>query len=485
LILAGGVFGYAYLSAGTSDEKKNDNEILQDVKTILWDVKTVTDKDGNIYETVLIGPLIWMKENLKTTKYNDGTPIPLITNGTAWSHLTSGAYCWYDNDSTNKNTYGALYNWYAGNTNKLCPTGWHAPTENEWDYLERSFQDWHHRGDELKEKGKSHWHSPNTGATNNSGFTALPGGHRSRSLFEYDTIDFLERYDYEETYKFRDTTWRFYGIGYSGYWWGFNGRRFGEVAYTVCLSYNDSDFPPRTFELMDKKEGMSVRCLKYNESYTQDGYPYKEATYGATVQDQDSNTYKTITIGTQTWMAENLKTTKYKNGKAIQLVNADTIWVNLTNPGYRWYNNDPATYRDTYGALYNWYAVNTGRLCPTGWHVPGDAEWTVLTDYLEGDENSGYKLKETWFQHWQHPNSWATNETGFTALPGGATYSEFYGLGTVGLWWSSTGYEDPEDPDASNQYAWSRSISNSSNSLIREYWTKSLGISVRCVKDSK
>ena len=88
---------------------------------------SITDKDGNVYTSVTIGTQVWMVENLKTTKYNDGTPIPNVTDNTEWSNLTTPAYCWYDNDITKKNPYGALYNGYAVRTGKLCPTGWHVP----------------------------------------------------------------------------------------------------------------------------------------------------------------------------------------------------------------------------------------------------------------------------------------------------------------------------------------------------------------------
>lgn len=159
-----------------------------------------------------------------------------------------------------------------------------------------------------------------------------------------------------------------------------------------------------------------------------------------TVTDSDGNVYNTVTIGTQVWMAENLRTTKYKDNTAIPLVTDNTAWTNLSTPGYCWYNNDAATNKSTYGALYNWYTVNTGKLCPTGWHVPTDAEWSTLTTCLGGVGVAGGKLKEAGTSHWMSPNVGATNETGFTALPSGYRYAggtfEYNGLG--GWWWSST-----------------------------------------------
>ncbi|MBI5010148.1 MAG: fibrobacter succinogenes major paralogous domain-containing protein, partial [Bacteroidia bacterium] len=139
----------------------------------------------------------------------------------------------------------------------------------------------------------------------------------------------------------------------------------------------------------------------------------------AQVSDIDGNVYQTVTIGTQVWMKENLKTTKLNDGIALPNVIDNAAWAALTTTGYCWYNNDATTYKSTYGALYNWYAVNTGKLCPIGWHVPSDDEWTLLTTFRGGYSVAGGKLKETGTLHWTSPNTGATNETGFTALPGG------------------------------------------------------------------
>jgi uncharacterized protein (TIGR02145 family) len=194
------------------------------------------------------------------------------------------------------------------------------------------------------------------------------------------------------------------------------------------------------------------------------------------VNDIDGNAYNKVTIGVQVWMAENLKTTKYNDNTSIPLVTDNAAWVALTTSGYCWYNNDAATYKATYGALYNWYTVNTGKLCPTGWHVPEDAEWTTLITYLGGKLVAGGKLKETGTTHWSSPNTGATNETGFTALPGGNRYfnGTYYSIGGYGGWWGST-----ED---STTYAWSRFMSCDSTSVGRSYGSKRGGFSVRCVK---
>lgn len=153
--------------------------------------------------------------------------------------------------------------------------------------------------------------------------------------------------------------------------------------------------------------------------------------------DGDGNEYDTVVIGTQVWLAENLKTTKYNNGVSIPLVTDNTEWASKTTAAFCWYNNDP-TYKDSYGALYNWYSVNAKLLCPIGWHVSTDEDWTTLINYLGGEDVAGAKLKETGTEHWNYPNNCATNETGFEARAGGSRSpndGSFWGLRSVGSWW--------------------------------------------------
>ncbi len=140
--------------------------------------------------------------------------------------------------------------------------------------------------------------------------------------------------------------------------------------------------------------------------------------------DGDGNSYPVVEIGTgtkgpQVWMAENLKTTSYSTGATIPLVTDITAWHDLLTPGYCWYDNNETAYKEAYGALYNWYTVGTGNLCPAGWHVPTEEEWITLADNLGGLAVAGGKLKETGTEHWANPNKGATNETGFTARGGG------------------------------------------------------------------
>ena len=151
-----------------------------------------------------------------------------------------------------------------------------------------------------------------------------------------------------------------------------------------------------------------------------------------TVTDIDGNVYNTVTIGTQVWMKENLKTTKYRNGETI---------LNTASFSDQWAYGDNESNIPVYGRLYTWYAATNFRgLCPTGWHVPTDAEWTLLTDYLGGEVVAGGKMKEAGTAHWNSPNTGADNSSGWTALPGG--YRDFNGtflsIGSYGYWWSAT-----------------------------------------------
>ena len=149
----------------------------------------------------------------------------------------------------------------------------------------------------------------------------------------------------------------------------------------------------------------------------------------------------TVSICDQVWMKKNLDVDHYRNGDPIPQVTDPTQWANLTTGAWCYYNNDPAN-RTTYGKIYNWYAVNDSRgLAPVGWHIPTDAEWTELENCLGGESVAGGKMKETGTTHWLSPNTGATNESGFTALPGGSrSYMNglYYEIGQSGAWWSST-----------------------------------------------
>ena len=196
-----------------------------------------------------------------------------------------------------------------------------------------------------------------------------------------------------------------------------------------------------------------------------------------TVKDIDGNVYKTVTIGTQTWMAENLKTTRLSDSTAIPEIVPDKNWVSTRTPAFAWYDNDSAKNKNVYGALYKGYTVNTGKLCPVGWHVSTDAEWKILIDYVGGESVAGDKLKEKGTVHWpkRSTTTKATNESGFTALPGGSRSQAFGDNGFSAYFWSSTEYSSSSN--------WSYMLDFSFCKIQREVESNLDGLSVRCVKD--
>ena len=195
-----------------------------------------------------------------------------------------------------------------------------------------------------------------------------------------------------------------------------------------------------------------------------------------TITDIDGNVYHAVTIGTQVWMVENLRVTKYNNGTTIPLITGNTVWATQSTAAYCWYNNDAVANKIPYGALYNWYAVVSGKLSPPGWHIPNDGDWSILMSYLS---NSGPgKLKETGTGHWQSPNTGATNESGFTALPGGirALDGSFNFMGHAGYWWDSS--------ISGGGPAGNKGLLNSSgDTYFGNYQIEQMGYSVRCIKD--
>ena len=642
---------------GSMDVTKAEGTTGALAKNTKQSKKEVIDIDGNVYNTVTIGKQEWMTENLKTTRLNDGTAIPLITwtNGGLWD-TTPGkpGYCWFHNDSVyNAKTYGALYNWYAVNTGKLAPKGWHVPSDSEWEVLGNYLGGDSVAGGPLKDTGTTYWASPNTGATNTSGFSALPGGWRD-DYGEFNGIGYG-------------------GIGYEGWWWSATAADSIHSWYRGIFCSSASVYRGNRNlthnPLRSDVYGFSVRCVKGNPtpvapsitmqpqsqtvtagqnvkfSVTATGYGplsyqwyigstsisgatassysitnvqagnagtytvtvsngtlpnaksnravltvnpappsittqpqsqtampgqnvkfsvvatgtaplsyqwYKDSiaipgatsssysiskvqssnagTYTVTVSngilpnaksngailtvsaaqptvtDIDGNVYQPVTIGTQVWMAENLKTTRLNDGTAIPLVTNGNTWGADTTPGtpeYCWYNNDSATTgycgninpdsvicANPCGALYNWYAVNTGKLAPKGWHVPSDSEWEVLGNYLGGDSVAGGPLKDTGTTYWASPNTGATNTSGFSALPGGwrDDYGEFNGIGYGGIgyegwWWSATA--------ADSIHSWYRGILNNKSFVYRGNRNLThnpersdvYGFSVRCVKN--
>ena len=621
------LYYYRIRAYNTGGESQNSNTITFTTASFN---ETVTDIDGNIYHTVNIGTQVWMVENLKTTKFNDGTSIPLVTDNTAWSNLSTPGYSWYINSTYYKNIYGALYNWFTVNTGKIAPVGWHVPSDAEWTTL-INYLGANVAADKLKEVGTSHWITPNNSATNEAGFTALPGGcHSSYGQFGDITkvgywwssveVD-LNQANYIQMSNLGNSVYNSYSSKVSGFSvrclkdkvisfptltttnvtsiTQTNGISGGNISSdggatvtargvcwsttvnpTIALSAKTSDGigvgdfsssiigltagtayhiraystnaagtsygsdilfitlpnPPVAPVSTSATSIVQISCTaNWGSSATATGYKldiaadnafttfvtgynskdignvttcsitglsrntpyyYRVRAYNAggesansntitfttasgieAVTDIDGNIYHTVTIGSQVWMVENLKTTKFNDGVIIPLVTDNATWSNLSTSGYCWYNNDLTSYKYTYGALYNWYAVNSGKLAPTGWHVPSYAEWTTLINFLGGTSLAGGKLKESGTTHWNSPNIGATNESGFTGLPSGLrqnSSSTFYSSGILGYWWSTAA-----DP----QIDWPFGLQNNWNSVLNINMPKTNGLSVRCLKD--
>jgi uncharacterized protein (TIGR02145 family) len=200
------------------------------------DPLSISDIDGNVYNVIRIGTQLWTKENLKVTRYNNGDIIPDVTDSLTWNHLSTAAYCDYDNTPSNSTIYGRLYNWYTvDDTRNVCPVGWHVPNGAELSVM-LTLLGWDlNTGGNLKETGSSHWALPNSGATNESGFTALPGGVRA--------------------------TYGFILMTMQGWWWTARDSWFtADTNPSILILFSErSDFNAAT---QTKKTGLSVRCMR-------------------------------------------------------------------------------------------------------------------------------------------------------------------------------------------------------------------------------
>jgi uncharacterized protein (TIGR02145 family) len=435
---------------------------------------TVSDVEGNVYKTITIGTQTWMAENLNTKKYNDGTAIACVSDSSEWGPLYAcsccdkGAYCNYKNDEIKSITNGKLYNWYAVNTGKLAPKGWHIPSDNDWKILDNYLFSNGYNYDGKMDYSKTAkslassagWKlSDGAGAigniqtrNNSSGFTALPSGERG---------------------------WNgsFYQFGESCSWWT-STDYCGLYAYSVYLCYFSNN---SWINGSAKGSGLSIRCVKDDDP--------------TTVRDIDGNVYKTVIIGTQTWMAENLKTTRYNDGTIIPSYTVDSLWRELSTGGCCYYDNDLTYLKniDKFGLLYNWFAVNTGKLAPQGWHVPTDTEWTTMENYLiaNGYNYDGTTTGNKIAKSLASKTGWGisdkegaignipetNNRSGFNALPGGECWDGVFSFGgDYGYWWSSSENETIDIvPRALYPGA------NFFDHLL--YDSKSDGFSVRCLKD--
>lgn len=489
----------------------------------------IKDIDDNSYDTIHIGNQIWLKQNLKTTHYQNGDS---ITINPQWNSLTNGAYSWYNNNISNKNIYGALYNWYAVNDSRgLCPSGWHIPTDNEWGIMLNNIGgSYLQAGDKLKDFSGA---SSNTEIIDEYGFTALAAGEAYSGSFSnissdaywwtsseqttynsnawYYTIDFsYSSLNHLFTYKtvgnsvrcisnnnspstlptvitlapdnITDTSANFKGnvINDGGVLVTSRGICYSTIqnpttVSNVILCGTGTGLFNNLFTSLSSNTKYYLKAFAVNSIGTVfgDQIEFKTLPSKYVVTDINGNFYDTIHIGTQIWLKQNLNTSRYNNGDSIPKVTDYLQWGNLYSGAYCWYNNDSAAYENPFGKLYNFYAVSDARnLCPEGWKIPTDAEWTDLTNYLGGENVAGSKLKETGISHWGNYNSDATNEFNFTALPGfKRNYDGYFDTyGPSGYLWSST---------ANGGSAWFRIITNV---VQRTSNSKRYGLYVRCIK---
>jgi len=352
---------------------------------VLWTdpIGTVYDFDNNAYNLIPIGNQGWLRENMKAVHYSNGDSIPHVSGNSEWDQASDGAWCDYKNDSLNAKDYGHLYNWHAAqDARNLCPEGFHVPTNDEYNALINFLGGWTVAGGKMKETGTTHWTWPNSGASNSSGFTALPGGSRNNGGQWGDDM------------------------GTSGAFWSSSNAPTNEYGYGVGLDNEGGDIANN--DEMDQSWGLSIRCIENSGSNA-----------GQFIDPRDGQVYKTIGVGTQTWMSENL--------------NFDTAgsWV---------YNDDIAN-AAVYGRLYGFNLAK--RVCPEGWHLPDTAEWNKLINHLGGYYVAGGTLKEVGTAHWDSPNYGAFNGSGFAALAAGCRVpnsypSDYYYLKVFANFWTSS-----------------------------------------------
>ena len=421
----------------------------------------VTDIDGNAYNAVQIGEQIWLAENMRAKHDRDGNDIVFGNDGENDTSIYKSYYYCPNHNDNNVEKYGYLYNWPAAT--KVCPEGWHLPHDYEWtqliEFVGNRVNDsgWGHEiADALSsEEGWKYSHH-NEHRNNSTGFSALPAG---TSLCE-----------------------NCFGGGAT--FWSATAKDYRN-AYTRGIS--DGVLPHHQ---IDKEIGYSVRCIRD-----------KEPTTGTTfipnaVTDIDGNVYNAVKIGEQIWMAENMRTTKFRYGQKIELSNRTSI-----ETPYRYYPGDNLKNVPQYGYLYNWAAAIN--ICPEGWHLPTDDEWTLLTDFVssqepyrtDGDSTHIAKAlasQEGWRSDRYYGNLVVGNEpeknnaTGFSVLPAGMfsawqgdAYGQCHFFGSEAHFWTETEYFEEGNAGAASlelRSTTSSGLSRQKSFIIRGY-------SVRCVKD--
>lgn len=400
----------------------------------------LVDVEGNTYKTVKIGDQIWMAENLNVTKYPNEKEIPLVTENQDWLSLENNN----DDDAYSHSTngenlgYGAIYT-YAAALN-ACPLGWHLPSDQEWVQLGDFLIDQGNAGNIANVLKKSTGWDNDGNGTDDYGFSALPGGSRNPDG-------------------------AFVSVGEYGKWWT-STEYGGYNANGRLLAYDLDSFS--VYSHGPKSDGRSIRCIKDKETVDNDN--------GETIQDIDGNEYRTAKIGEQVWMAENLRTSTYSDGEKIPYINEDSKWAIQKEGAYCWYVNESIN-NERYGSLYNWYAIDSKKLCPKGWHVPTYDDWLKLNFYIEsqnvGDVGPALKGKYGW------GSFSGTNIYGFSALSGGQrNYNgtgNFSHISQVGTFWTST--------ESNTNEAANVALGNYSNLALSKSSIKAAGRSVRCIMD--
>jgi uncharacterized protein (TIGR02145 family) len=487
--------------------------------------------EGKVYNTVQIGTQCWLKENL-----NVGTRINGSQNQT--NNSIKEKYCFNDLE-TNCDVYGGLYQWdeamqYStlSGTTGICPSGWHIPTDQEITSLTTYLGGESAAGGKMKETGTSHWTPPNTGATNSSEFTALPGGGSIGGFVAIHDNNYVwssTEGSVSSNAWYRDLDYALASIyrtnGYKSYSFSIrciqgtststptvttnsatnitsSSASSGGIVITdggasvtargVCWSISSNPTTANshttdgsgTGTFTSNLTGLSANTLYYVRAYATNaiGTAYgNEATFTTTAWqcgdpiNYDGKNYNTVQINTQCWFKDNLNIGNRINGTQ-----------NQANNGIKekYCYNDLESNCDIYGGLYQWdeavqYSTTPGvqGLCPAGWHIPSDAEWTSLTNYLGGESIAGGKMKETGTLHWSPPNTGATNESGFTALPGSSFGSgTFSNLGNIGLFWTSTEHSSLTD-------SYYRELNYNMITITKSMQPKARGFSTRCVKN--
>jgi uncharacterized protein (TIGR02145 family) len=416
------------------------------------DLYPLQDYDGNEYDVITVGGQEWIVQNLKTTHYADGSVIPNLVTDESWVGTVEEIVI----------NYGYLYNWYTiDDSRNICPEGWHIPSDDEWTILRTTAGDVN-AGYHLREIGMDHWQDSDPNVDNSTGFSLFGSGYKISGPLFHDIKGVIILFSSTDAGSDASV------------WWSPGNNQFEQPGGGFAKNW-----------------GASIRLIK------------DDSTDPGTVTGNDERVYNTVKIGDQVWTVQNLVETKYRNGDLIPEVT--TSWYALTSgvrcsynndesnaltvtpavlpgDGYCWYDND-ITNKDLYGALYNWYAVDDASelvyfkrngVQETGWRIPTNDDINLLILRMGGDDVAGGKLKEVGTTNWTTPNTGATDEIGFKALPAGvrsATSGVFSNLTLSTQLWT----EDIWD--------FSFSYDSEAYAITDVSAFESSGFSVRCVKD--